>query len=132
MSFRLLFSGEIKKPNLRQAAGKDVLEFSLCQKNYSREGVAPTFTWVNVVIWEPKQFLIDQAVVGAFVSGIGKMELGSYEKDGAKIPKITVKASGFDVDFARAGAHREDSANDIAPASSRPALGSGSDEEIPF
>ena len=103
--FRTFFAGEIKRADVRTVGDKSVLEFSLCRKNYGKKDASPddaTFTWINVAIWDPKEFIAENAKKGAYVAGSGEMEMTSYiDKEGEKKAKITIRTTGFDIEFQR-------------------------------
>jgi single-stranded DNA-binding protein len=102
---RMFFAGEIKRADVRAVGDKSVLEFSLCRKNFAKKDASPddvTFTWVNVSVWDPKEFVVENARKGVFVAGSGDCELTSYiDKEGEKKPKLSIRTTGFDIEFQR-------------------------------
>lgn len=100
--FRLQFSGEAKKVQMRTIAGKAAIEFSLCSKNYSPPGAEEKWTWVRVTLWEPNSWLVDGIKDGVFVAGSGEFTTRSYAAStGEKKQEAEVRCSKFDVNFAR-------------------------------
>ena len=104
-AFRLSFSGEIKTVETKNFNGTQFAELSLCKKNYAKQGVDPTFTWVRVSIREPADFLVAKLVKGAFIAGSGEMSARTYQdKDGKGKTSIDIRCTGFDVDMPRGDA----------------------------
>ena len=95
-------------------------------------------TFVDVETWGRTAELVGQYLTkgrGCCIEGRLKMENWEDKTTGQKRSKLIVVADAVHFTDAKsegAAGHREDAAGDIAPAPSRPALGSGSDEEIPF
>jgi len=100
---KLLFSGTMRKVEIRSLGPDPLLEFSICQKNYTKPGAEATFTWVRVTVFKPPQWLVDKAKNDAFCSGIGDFSLRSYEKDGVKRQSAEVRVSSFDFSIADSG-----------------------------
>ncbi len=96
---RLTFAGKIKKAESRRAGDKDIIEMSICRKNYGKKEDDPTFTWINVTVWEPPEWMRAKAIKGAFVAGCGEFTLRSYEKDGVKRQSAECRCTSFDVEI---------------------------------
>lgn len=100
--FRLQFSGEAKKVQLKQLGPKPALEFSLCTKNYAPAGQPDSWTWITVVILDPKDWLVQGIKDGVFVCGSGEFTLRSYAAStGEKRQNADIRCFGGDVNFAR-------------------------------
>lgn len=100
--FRLGFSGEAKSVKLKQIGAKPALEFSLCTKNYSPPGTPDSWTWVTVLIMDPKDWIAQGIKDGVFVAGSGEFSLRSYNAStGEKRQNADVRCSNFDINFAR-------------------------------
>lgn len=96
---RMMFSGEVKKVEHRQAAGKPLIEASICKKNRLREGEEESYTWLNLTIWGPfPDWMLPRMVKGAMIAGIGEFTLRSYVKDGVKQKSADVNCQSFDVE----------------------------------
>jgi single-stranded DNA-binding protein len=109
--FRLNFSGEVRKPQVKTIGADQAVEFQLMRKNYGK-GPEATFTWIRVTLFKPQAWQIEQCREGGFVSGSGEFTLRSFEQDGVKRQSAEVRCSSFDLDGPRTGA---------APASEAPA-----------
>lgn len=129
-NFTLVFSGSLKTVKPGTGGTKPSIRFSLCKKNYAKEGTEPTFTWVNCIIFDPKPWHVDMLKEGKFVSGFGKFEMRSYETNGEKKTTAEVIVGGFDLD----GPKPDDSVvySKPAPAARAPIIDSGNDESVPF
>lgn len=117
------FSGNVTKDiELKTTpAGKSVCSFSVA----INEGKDKT-TFINCVAWEKTAELISQYVQkGDRLSGSGRLDVRSYEKDGEKKYVTEVVVNQFDFPPKR---------NDVAPTkeSMAAAHGGAEDEEIPF
>ena len=124
---RLQFSGEARKVEHKTLGGKPAVEVALCKKNYTKQGEEPTFTWVRVTIWEPKEF--QQFHEGGFISGSGEMSIRSFvNKDGVKQQSVEVRCTSFDVETPR-GVEAAPVA--AAPAPRRPAPAPADDHNSP-
>lgn len=100
--FRLTFSGEAKKVQLKNAGDKQLLEFSLCSKNYSKPGDPEKWTWIRVNVWDPKAWLLNALRDGVYVAGSGEFTTRSYDAStGEKKMEAEVRCSSFDIDVAR-------------------------------
>ncbi len=137
---RLTFAGQIKKAECRRAGDRDIIEMSICRKNHGKKDDEPTFTWINVTVWEPPEWMRAKAIKGAFVAGCGEFSMRSYEtKEGVKKSSADVRCSSFDVELgADAGEASEPAA---APAPSQeskirhrhvPVATAATDDEPPF
>lgn len=123
---RLSFSGEARKVEHKTIGGKPAVEIQLCKKNYTKQGDEPSFTWVRVTVWEPKEF--QQFHEGGFVSGSGELSVRSYaDKDGNKKQSIEVRCTSFDVETPRG----VEAAPVAAPAPRRPAPSPADDTSSP-
>ncbi len=135
-AFRLMFAGEIKTVETKNFNGIQFAELSLCKKNYAKQGVEPTFTWVRVSVREPADFLVAKLVKGAFIAGSGEMSARTYQdKDGKDKTSIDIRCTGFDVEMPRgetvADSDGEQQTPQRSPARPRPAPVT-SDQEPPF
>lgn len=130
-SFKLCFSGEIRKVEYKQAGQKSICEVQLCRKNYTKEGEEPTFTWIKATIWEPKDWQTAGLNVGCYIAGIGEFSMRSFtDKDGNKRQAAEVRVNAMDLDVPKPAA-----AATPAPAPSpKPRLpaGGGGVDEPPF
>lgn len=128
----IVFSGNVKKFKLRDAGEKKVAEFSICRKNYSgKKDAEDTFTWVNVSVYDPKQFILDHLRDGVPVAGEGEAVLRSYAKsDGSKGHSLDVRCQNQGIDFP----FSEGSAKGDGPAPRPAAKAGGTDvaDEPPF
>lgn len=96
--FNLSFSGECKKVEFVTLGDKPHVKLQLCKKNYGKESAEPTFTWVTVMIREPKQS--QEFSTGVFVAGIGSFEARSFiDKTGVKRQSIEVRCLAGDIDI---------------------------------
>ena len=102
-SFKLCFSGEIRKSEARVAGGKQLVELQICRKNYHKDGEEPTFTWIKVNVWEPKEWQLHGFATGKYVAGVGEFTLRSYEKDGQKRQAAEVRCTSYDIDVPKPG-----------------------------
>ncbi len=98
--FRLSFSGKITKAEARRAGDKNILEVSLCKKNYAKQGEEAHFTWIRATIWDPPEWITSKAIKGAFISGSGEFSMRSYEKDGVKHTNAEVRCGSYDCEIA--------------------------------
>ncbi len=97
---RLFFSGEARKVELKTIGDKPAVQIQLCKKNYAKKGDEPTFTWITVLVWEPKE--LQTFVEGGFVAGSGEFTMRSYtDKDGNKRQSAEVRCTSFDVETPR-------------------------------
>jgi single-stranded DNA-binding protein len=125
---RLQFSGEARKVEHKTIGGKSAVEIQLCKKNYAKQGDEPSFTWLRVTVWEPKEF--QKFYEGGFVSGSGELSVRSYtDKDGNKKQSLEVRCTSFDVETPRGVEAQEAPAPAQKPQ--RPS-GGGSVDEPPF
>lgn len=110
---RLFFAGQIKKVEHKTAAGKALVEVSICKKNRTKENDKETFTWIRATIWEPAEFQVAKLFKDAFIAGSGEMTLRSYaDKDGKDRVSCEVSCRSFDVEV---------SGPQAAPAEAAPA-----------
>jgi single-stranded DNA-binding protein len=99
-NLRLQFSGEARKVEHKTIGGKAAVEIQLCKKNYAKQGDEPSFTWVRVMVWEPKEFQTFRE--GGFVAGSGEFTVRSYtDKDGNKKQSAEVRCTSFDIETPR-------------------------------
>jgi len=120
---RLQFSGEARKVEHKTIGGKSAVEIQLCKKNYAKQGDEPSFTWLRVTVWEPKEF--QKFYEGGFVSGSGELSVRSYtDKEGGKKQSLEVRCTSFDVETPRG----VESAEAPAPAPRRPAPATPADD----
>jgi single-stranded DNA-binding protein len=99
---RMIFSGEVRKPVVREYDGKNILSFQLMKKNYNKDKSAEAaYTWLNVTVFDAKPFQVRQFAEKAFVAGSGEFTLRSYaDKDGSKRQSADVRCNSMDVDSA--------------------------------
>lgn len=99
-NLRLQFSGEARKVEHKTIGGKSAVQIQLCKKNYTKQGEEPSFTWITVMVWEPKEF--QHFSEGGFVAGSGEFTMRSYtDKDGNKRQSAEVRCTSFDVETPR-------------------------------
>ena len=138
MILKLQFAGIINKVEVKTVGGKTLAEISLCKKNYAKEGAEPTFTWLRVGLWEPKEWQVAKLVKGAFVAGSGDFSLRSYEKDGVKHESAECRCTSFDVEVAEVVATPASlGVSTPAPRTTQPTSGGGASggmgsDEPPF
>jgi single-stranded DNA-binding protein len=101
----MIFSGEVRKPVVREYDGKNILSFQLMKKNYNKDKSAEaSYTWLNVTVFDAKPFQVQQFAEKAFVAGSGEFTLRSYaDKDGSKRQSADVRCNSMDVDSAYVG-----------------------------
>ena len=97
---RMSFSGEVRKPVVREYDGKNILSFQVMKKNYNKDKSAEaSYTWLNVTVFDAKPFQIAQFAEKAFVAGSGEFTMRSYaDKDGGKRQSADVRCNSMDVD----------------------------------
>lgn len=132
--FKLQFAGEIKKAEHKTAAGKQLVEVSLCKANRKKEGEQDTFTWIRVTIWEPADFQAPKLIKGSFIAGSGDMTHRSYMKDGQKGHAIELSCRSFDIEVAAGNGDAPTRTDRPAAKPTRPAAPPPApfDEEPPF
>ena len=115
--FRINFSGEVRKPTVKEYDGKKILSMQMMKKNYNKDKSAEaTYTWLNVTVFDAKPFQLAQFVEKAFVAGSGEFTLRSYvDKDGSKRQSADVRCNSMDVDSAYVEREQSD-----APAPAKP------------
>lgn len=134
---RLAFAGQIKKAEHKTAAGKTLVEVSVCRKNKTKDGEPEAWTWVRASIWEPAEFQIGKLAVGNFIAGSGEMVLRSYtDKSGAKGVSCEVSCRSFDIEVATTAEEKAEQwpqrpARPAAPVQNAPAAGAG-ESDVPF
>lgn len=112
-NLRLQFSGEARKVEHKTIGGKSAVEIQLCKKNYAKQSEEPTFTWIKIVVWEPKEF--QHFHEGGFVAGSGEFTMRSYvDKDGNKKQSAEVRCTSFDIETPRPAATKD------APPAAKP------------
>ena len=128
--FYMMFSGDVRKPQVKDIGGKKAIEFQLMKKNYGKADAEATFTWIRVTVFDCKEWQIAQCQEGRFVAGAGEFTLRSYEKDGVKRQSAEVRATSFQLDAPRT----EETQPAPPPRAPRPAPTSTpeSDDEPPF
>ena len=99
---RISFSGEVRKPVVREYDGKSILSFQVMKRNYNKDKSAEaSYTWLNVTVFDAKPFQIAQFAEKAFVAGSGEFTLRTYaDKDGSKRQSADVRCNSMDVDSA--------------------------------
>jgi single-stranded DNA-binding protein len=97
---RLIFAGQVKRAEAKQAGAKQVLELSICKTHKAKTGeIDPTYTWARITVWEPQPWQIERAVVSSMVAGIGDAQLRSYtKKDGTSDRSLEVRCTSFDLE----------------------------------
>lgn len=127
---RLAFAGQIKKAEHRNAAGKSLVELSICKKNRTKQGEPDAFTWVRVTLWEPAEFQAPKLVKGSFIAGTGDLTARSYDGKDGKATSLEVSCRSFDVEVSDA---ESSTAPAQAPRPTRPAPAAQAEtEEPPF
>ena len=96
--FRMQFSGDVRKPAVKDIGGKKAIEFQLMSKNYAPAGQEASFTWLRITIFGAQEWQVAQCAEGKFVAGSGEFTLRSYEKDGQKRQSAEVRCQSFDLD----------------------------------
>jgi single-stranded DNA-binding protein len=141
----MIFSGEVRKPVVREYDGKNILSFQLMKKNYNKDKSAEvSYTWLNVTVFDAKPFQVAQFAEKAFVAGSGEFTLRSYaDNDGSKRQSADVRCNSMDVDSAyverEQGQPSERSVVDAAMSAAKvrkpvdaSACGAGGNDEPPF
>lgn len=127
---RVQFSGEARKVEHKTIGGKSAVEIQLCKKNYAKQGDEPTFTWLRVTVWEPKEF--QQFHEGGFVSGSGELSMRSFmNKDGVKQQSLECRCTSFDIETPRGVEAAPVAAAAPAPRRPAPAAGGHDDHSQP-
>lgn len=100
--FHIEFSGQVRKPEVRDMGDKKILSFQLMKKNYAKDKNAePTWTHVNFTLFDAKPFQIDQFKQDVFVAGGGEFSMRSWvDKDGNKRQSADVRIDNFGLDSA--------------------------------
>jgi single-stranded DNA-binding protein len=131
---RLAFAGVVKKAEHRTAAGKSLVEVSICKKNRTKQGEPDAFTWIRVTLWEPAEFQAPKLVKGSFIAGTGDLTARSYEGKDGKATSLEVSCRSFDVEVSDGGdAQAAPAQSAPAPRPTRPAPTAQSEtEEPPF
>lgn len=102
--FKLQFSGEIKKSREFNMGTKHAFELQLMKKNYAPQGAEPSWTWIKVMVVDPKDFQKDWFTEGKFIAGSGELSLKSYiNKDVVKQQSIEIRCSSYDIDAPYSG-----------------------------
>ncbi len=126
---RLSFAGQIKKAEHRTAAGKSLVEVSICKKNRTKQGEPEAFTWVRVTVWEPAEFQAPRLIKGSFIAGTGDLTARTYDGKDGKATSLEVSCRSFDVEVSD-GAEQQAAP---APRQTRPTPAAQSEtEEPPF
>lgn len=103
--FKLQFSGEIKKSREFNMGAKPAFELQLMKKNYTPQGAEPSWTWIKVMVVDPKDFQEDWFTEGKFIAGSGELSLKSYiNKELVKQQSIEIRCSSYDIDAPYSGA----------------------------
>ena len=132
---RLSFAGQIKKADHKTAAGKPLVEVSICKKNRTKQDEKDAFTWVRIALWEPAEFQVGKLVKGAFIAGTGELTLRGYkDNDGAKAVSMEVSCRSFDVEVLSSEATQPTRPEPSSEKSSRQTTASTDDSssEPPF
>jgi len=132
-NFRLTFSGEIKKCREFSMGTKPAFDLQLMKKNYAPQGAEASFTWIKVLVVDPKDFQRAWLVEGGFIAGSGEMSLKSFvKKDETKGSSIEVRCSSFDIDAPYSGVDFKTKADPAAAAPKRHVPAPVTDDEPPF
>jgi hypothetical protein len=126
-------SGIVKNVRHFTAGAKPAVEFSMCNKNRTKEGDEPTFTWARGIVFEPPEWMKIEKGTELTASN-GQVTLRSYtDKDGKEKVSLDAKYSSYDIQI---HGQRQETEAAPAPAPRRPAApvagGSRGDEEPPF
>jgi single-stranded DNA-binding protein len=133
----MIFSGEVRKPVVREYDGKSILSFQVMKKNYNKDKSAEaSYTWLNVTVFDAKPFQVQQFAEKAFVAGSGEFTLRSYvDKDGSKRQSADVRCNSMDVDSAYVErgetAEPEPAPSKVTHRNVVPTAG-GANDEVPF
>ena len=132
--FRLQFSGEVRKPQVKTIGQDQAVEFQLMRKNYGKADAEATFTWIRVTVFKPQPWQIEQCQEGKFVAGSGEFTLRTYEKDGVKRQSAEVRCQSFDFDGVRTSGGETASVSAPAAAArpARPTPQTSTNDEPPF
>ena len=130
--FKMIFSGNIKRIDVKDAGGKAIVEMSMCRKNYCKEGAEQTFTWLNITVWNAPDWICN-VPTGTFIAGCGEFTLRSYEaKDGTKKTVADVRCNSFDIQVAKDEHTKQASQPQHHAAPSVPPPADLGDDEPPF
>lgn len=101
--FTMVYSGDVRKPQVKDIGGKKAVEFQLMRKNYAKDQAAEaTFSWVRVTVFDVKDWQVEQCQEGRFVSGHGEFTMRSFtDKDGNKRQSAEVRSTSFQLDAPR-------------------------------
>lgn len=129
----MFFAGQIKRADHKTAAGKTLVEVSLCRKHKGRGEAEETFSWVKATIWEPAEFQVAKLVKGAFIAGSGEFQHRSYEKDGKVGHSCDVRCTSFDIEVAQSDA-ADATPRQAAPTPIKPSTGGSmaAADDVPF
>ncbi len=131
--FTMMFSGDVRKPAVKDIGGKRAVEFQLMKKNYSPAGQEATFTWIRVTVFDAKDWQVEQCQEGKFVSGYGEFTLRSYvNKEGAKVQSAEVRATSFQLDAPRTDKGEAPVAAPVKSVPPKRPAAAPKDDEIPF
>jgi single-stranded DNA-binding protein len=128
-NLRLQFSGEARKVERKTIGGKAAVQIQLCKKNYAKQGDEATFTWITIMVWEPKEF--QDFREGGFVAGSGEFTLRSYEKDGQKRQSAEVRCTSFDIETPRPGERAAPAAAPLPVPAPGPRIPAKADDSEP-
>lgn len=132
-NFRLQFSGEIKKFREFQMGAKNAVELQLMKKNYTPKDQEASFTWIKVLVIDPKPFQLGWMNEGQFIAGSGEMSLTSFVgKDDQKKHTVEVRCSSFDIDAPYTGEKEAPAPRQTAPRKPAPANDDDDGQSPPF
>jgi single-stranded DNA-binding protein len=96
------FSGQVRKPEVRDMGDKKILSFGLMRKNYEKDKSAePTWTHVRFMLFDAKPVHIEWAKADNFIAGGGSFSMRSWvDKDGNKKQSADVRIDSFGMDAA--------------------------------
>ena len=98
------FSGEIKKCREFNMGAKPAFELKLMKKNYAAQGAEQTWTWIKVIVVDPKDFQKNWLVEGGYIAGSGELSTKSFtNKDGVKLNEVEIRCTSYDIDAPYSG-----------------------------
>lgn len=95
---RLTFSSHIKKVKYLTMGGKGCVQVAIAKKNYAKQGDEPDWTWVNILITSPPDYLKEKIQKDAIIAGSGELSLKSFKnKVGETQKSLEVWCTGRDI-----------------------------------
>lgn len=127
--FRITFSGHIRTVKPKEVKGNPAIEISLCRKNHTKDGEEPKFTWLNILVYKPAPWQIDQLKVGKFIAGSGEFTTRPFvDSNGVSRTASEVWCSSFDID----GPKPDDAPATPAQLAAAPSAPAKPGDEPPF